>query len=221
MTDPDPSGIARSVFTSVGLVLCTIRTPSAPVLASPTTPEVGFQLDQRAQPVAQDRLILDEHYACEPHCEHHRQALQALPPHCLETVRGASSPAMNQAVKSTVFCAELLADLVQPTRAAPCATDRETAASIASNSSQALPSSDAQRSATALRVKPVNAARVARLKAQYRIRNSLMQHYDQTRCVTDTELSVERPRKTEATRGLVQGARPPFLLSAPLVIRPC
>src|ERR1700694_2416042 len=68
--------------------------------------------------------------------------LQALPPHCLETVRGASSPATNQAVESTACYAGLLANFVLRRRAAPCATDRESAASIAGNSSQALPSSD-------------------------------------------------------------------------------
>src|SRR5947208_16815429 len=38
---PDPPGSARSVITSVGLTCRTTRTPSTPVLASPTTVRSG------------------------------------------------------------------------------------------------------------------------------------------------------------------------------------
>jgi hypothetical protein len=124
---------------------------------------------------------------------------------------------MNQGLKSTACCAELLANFVLRTRAAPCATERETAAFIAGISSRALPPSDAKRSATALRVKPVNAARATRLKAQYRIRNFLMRHYDQTRCVTVFEAVAAR---LSFVRNIT-GSEAAIFLSAPLVVRPC
>ena len=59
-------------------------------------------------------------------------------------LQAVGAGAINQAVKSTACCAELLANFVLRTRAAPRAMDRETAAYIAGNSSQALPSSDAR-----------------------------------------------------------------------------